>query len=108
MIVSHDTSEDPKLNYGNRKALELWEARSDQLIGMPSRKTAEPMHRDERAKMLAETGTNGYFKGYQGIRISLTGRRFFIENATIWNLVDKAGDAAGQAATFSEWEFLED
>lgn len=107
VIVSHDGAADPLLNYGNAKALELWEAEPSQLIGMPSRLTAEPVHRDERARMLAQTSEKGYSADYQGIRISLNGRRFRIHQATIWNLIDETGNPKGQAASFDTWTFLE-
>lgn len=106
VIVSHDTSADPLLNYGNRMALQLWETTPEILIGMPSRKTAEPVHRDERARMLAQTGDRGYSADYQGIRISTSGRRFHIRQAIIWNLVDAEGQPAGQAASFDSWEYV--
>jgi len=49
---------------------------------------------------------NGFIDDYSGIRISLNGRRFRINQATVWNVLDEAGAYAGQAATFSSWEFL--
>lgn len=49
VVVSHNTAEDPILNYGNETALRLWEADLETLTAMPSRKTAELVHRDERA-----------------------------------------------------------
>ncbi len=70
---------------------------------MPSRKTAEPVHRDERARMLELTRQQGYIDDYRGVRISAAGRRFRIERAIVWNLVDATGQPAGQAATFAEW-----
>jgi hypothetical protein len=106
VLVSHGTEADPLLNFANRRALELWEADLATLIGTPSRKTAEPMHRDERAQMLERTRRDGYVDDYRGVRISMTGRRFLIERATIWNVVDANGDFAGQAAAFSEWTWL--
>jgi hypothetical protein len=106
VLISHGTEADPLLNFANRRALELWETDLATLIGTPSRRTAEPMHRDERAQMLERTRRDGYVDDYRGIRISITGRRFLIELATIWNLVDAAGDYAGQAAMFSEWTWL--
>jgi hypothetical protein len=42
----------------------------------------------------------------QGVRVSRTGRRFLVSNATVWNLTDELGRAAGQAATFSTWKNL--
>ncbi len=107
VVVSHGTQSDPILNYGNRTALKLWEISIEQLRQTPSRLTAEPLHRDERARLLERTTRQGYVDDYQGIRIATTGRRFRIHRATVWNLRDSAGAFAGQAATFSEWEFLE-
>ncbi|MBI1346405.1 MEKHLA domain-containing protein [bacterium] len=107
VVVSHGTQADPILNYGNQTALTLWEMDIPTLLQTPSRYTAEPMHRDERAQLLERTSRDGYVDDYQGIRISSTGRRFRIDRATVWNLVDAAGQRVGQAATFSEWQFLE-
>lgn len=106
VVVSHGTEADPILNYGNRAALELWEMDLATLRQTPSRLTAEPMHRDERARLLERTTRDGYVDDYQGIRISSRGRRFRIAQAIVWNLLDAAGRPAGQAATFSQWEFL--
>ena len=77
------------------------------LIGMPSRKTAEPVHRDERAQLLKRTREHGFIDGYSGIRIASTGRRFEVHRATVWNVVTAAGEHVGQAAAFSEWTFLD-
>ena len=106
VVVSHGTQADPILNYGNRRALDLWEIDLPTLLQTPSRQTAEPMHRDERAKLLERTTRDGYVDDYQGIRVSTTGRRFRIEQAIVWNLVDAAGNCVGQAATFSEVTYL--
>ena len=69
----------------------------------PSRLTAEPMHRDERARLLERTCRDGYVDDYSGIRISQSGRRFRVEQAIVWNLVDAAGHLRGQALTFDTW-----
>jgi hypothetical protein len=106
VVVSHGNEADPVLNYGNRKALELWETDFAALTAMPSRLTAEPMHRDERAQLLERTTRDGFVEDYRGIRISAKGRRFFIERAVVWNLDDGEGNRLGQAATFERWEFL--
>jgi MEKHLA domain-containing protein len=106
VVVSHGTQPDPILNYGNRVALELWEMPIETLLETPSRLTAEPLHRDERARLLERTSRNGFVDDYQGIRISSTGRRFRIDQATVWNLQDATGQYVGQAATFSQWQFL--
>ena len=106
VVVSHGTEADPILNYGNAAALALWEMDFATLTRTPSRLTAEPVHRDERARLLERTLRDGYVDDYAGIRISSTGRRFRIEQAVVWNLVDAAGVHRGQAATFDRWTAL--
>jgi hypothetical protein len=106
VVVSHGTQADPIFCYGNALALQLWELTWAELTSMPSRLTAEPMHRDERAQLLARTTRDGYVDDYRGIRISKSGRRFRIDQAIVWNVLDEAGNYAGQAATFSQWEYL--
>ena len=107
VVVSHGTEADPVLNYGNAAALALWEMDLATLTRTPSRLTAEPVHRDERARLLERTLRDGYVDDYAGIRISSTGKRFRIEQAIVWNLVDSAGIRHGQAATFDRWTPLE-
>ncbi|QQL45200.1 MEKHLA domain-containing protein [Sulfuriroseicoccus oceanibius] len=106
MVASHDGGGDPVLTYGNRTALELFEMTWDEFTSTPSRFTAEPPNRDERAELLRQVTENGFIDNYSGIRISKTGRRFRIQRATVWNVTDTNGNPAGQAATFSNWEWL--
>jgi hypothetical protein len=106
VLVSHGIEDDPLLNYGNRMALRLWELSWDELIRTPSRLTAEPVNRAERKGMLEQARTNGHIRDYRGVRISKSGRRFLIEHAVVWNVVDSTGYRLGQAATFSDWRFL--
>jgi hypothetical protein len=105
-VVSGGAEGDQILNYGNKTAMELWEMDWDTLTRTPSRLTAEPMHRDERAEFLRRVRERGFIDDYSGIRISNKGRRFRIAQATVWNVTDADGKYAGQAATFSKWEFL--
>ncbi len=106
VIASHGTESDPVLNYGNARALELWEADWPSFTSMPSRLTAEPMNREERASMLARVTADGYIDDYAGIRISTKGTRFKIHRATVWNLIDAEGERRGQAVVFSDWSPL--
>ena len=106
VLVSHGTQVDPILNYGNAAALALWEMPWEELTRTPSRLTAEAPNREERARLLAAVTANGFIDDYSGIRISKTGRRFRIAQATVWNLLDERGIYCGQAAMFSRWEFL--
>ena len=101
--LSHGTEADPILNYGNETTLTLWEVTADQLIVMPSRLTAEPANREARARFLEQTTQQGFVTGYSGVRISSSGRRFKIENATVWSLADFPGQPLGQAAIFDRW-----
>ena len=103
VVVSHLDSEDPILNYGNRQALDLWEMTWPEFTATPSRLTAEPMNRDERVRMLHQAAAHGFVTDYRGVRISRTGRRFLVERATVWNVLDEHGNRRGQAATFSHW-----
>lgn len=108
VVLSHDAAPDPLLTYGNRAALELFALSWEELIRMPSRLTAEAPDRAERARLLAAVAARGCIDDYSGVRISRTGRRFWIECATVWNLTDENGRRCGQAATFREWRFVAD
>jgi MEKHLA domain len=103
VVVSHGMEPDPILNYGSQTALDLWELSWDQFIKTPSRLTAEPDERAERERMLVQAKTNGYIDGYRGVRISSTGRRFLVEEALVWTVIDSTRQPIGQAATFSRW-----
>lgn len=103
VVVSHGGEPDPILNYGNRIALDLWEVTWEDLCRMPSRLTAEPVNQAERARMLADAQIHGHIADYRGVRISKTGRRFLVEQAVVWNVLNAEGKTVGQAATFSQW-----
>ena len=106
VVVSHGTQANPILNYGNQTALNLWELNWERLTRMPSRETAEPMHRDEREQFMARVRRDGFLSDYEGIRIASSGRRFRIQNALIWNILDEKKSVCGQAATFSTWTYV--
>ena len=108
VVVSHGTEVDPVLNYANATALRLWKISISTLLETPSRMTAEAMHRDERAELLERTTRDGYVDDYRGIRIATDGQRFLIDRATVWNLSDKSGHYAGQAAAFDQWTTLDE
>ena len=106
VVASHGLQDDPVLNYGNQTALDLWEMGWGAFTQTPSRLTAEPVNRDERARMLQQAQIQGYISDYRGVRISRTGKRFLVEQATIWTIQKPDGTALGQGATFSDWKFL--
>jgi hypothetical protein len=77
----------------------------EELTRTASRLTAEAPEREERARLLAAVTRHGFIDDYSGVRISKSGRRFRISEATVWNLVNEAGARCGQAATFSTWNY---
>jgi hypothetical protein len=102
-IVAHGIEPDPIFFFGNETALRLFEMSHEAFTRLPSRLSAEPLARDERARLLAQVTQRGIIEDYAGIRISATGRRFRIANAAVWNLTDAHGHPAGQAASFTDW-----
>lgn len=100
VVVAHGTEPDPVFFFGNRRALEAFETDVESFTRMPSRFSAEAPLRDERQALLNRVSANGFIDDYAGIRISATGRRFRIERAVVWNLIDGEGGIHGQAARF--------
>ena len=105
-LVSHDNVDDPVFNFGNRTALELFELSWEEFTKLHSRESAEPVNREDRTRLLKRVTENGFIDDYSGIRISSTGKRFEIRDATVWNVIDNEGIYRGQAAYFDKWDFL--
>ncbi len=107
VVLAHDGDvHDPLLTYANAAALRLWRRSWAQMVGMPSRLTAEPAERPERARLLASAWRQEAISGYHGIRIDSSGRRFAISGARLWTLRDPDGHPRGQAAAFARWWWL--
>ena len=106
-LASHGLENDPILNYGNLCALNLFAMDWETFTSTPSRYTAEEPNRDERERLLKNVTEKGYIDDYSGVRISADGKRFRIDQATVWNVFDLNGEKIGQAATFSEWSYLD-
>jgi len=105
-LVSHGIESDPIFNYANPTALELFEMDWAAFTKLPSRLSAEAMEREARARLLARVMVHGFVDDYSGVRISSTGKRFMVKNATVWNLADEIGAYYGQAALLKEWTYL--
>lgn len=105
-LLAHNTASDPVFIYGNRVAQQLFEYEWDELVGLPSRLSAEAPDRNQRERFLEEVHRQGFITGYRGIRISKSGKRFWIENATVWQLTDAQGKYYGQAAVLPKATFL--
>jgi PAS domain S-box-containing protein len=97
-ILAHDTAADPIFVYGNRTAQELFGYSWGELTVLPSRLSAEAPHRGERADFLRRVSQDGFVEGYRGMRITKSGKRFWIEGVTVWQLTDDQGVHRGQAA----------
>ncbi len=100
-VVAHGTEADPVFFFGNRAALAAFDSDAAAFTAMPSRLSAEAPLRDERQRLLDRVTRDGFIDDYAGVRISATGRRFRIDGAMVWNLVDPCGELHGQAATFT-------
>jgi hypothetical protein len=100
-VVAHGVEADPVFFFGNGAALSAFECDAEEFTVMPSRLSAEALQRDERQTLLDRVTREGFIDDYAGVRISATGRRFRIERAVVWNLIDSGGYRHGQAATFS-------
>lgn len=61
-----------------------------------------------RQELLDAVRQNGFIANYSGVRISSKGKRFRLQDATVWDVRDEQGVLCGQACTFarSKVEFL--
>lgn len=99
-VLAHDGGEDPRFVYANRAAQACFEYGWDDIVGLPSRLSAEAPERAERQRLLEAVTRQGFVAGYAGVRITRTGRRFRIADGVIWQLAETDGTIRGQAATF--------
>ena len=97
-LLAQDTSLDPLFVYANLAAQRHFEYSWQEFMGMPSRLSAEPQNQDQRQAFMDSVLEQGYVSGYQGWRIAKSGRRFLIQDVTVWNMVDADGALRGQAA----------
>jgi hypothetical protein len=102
-VLAHSTDPDPIFIYGNKTAQTCFEYSWDELTSLPSRLSAEEHSREERQRLLDSVKRHGFASGYRGLRIAKSGRRFWIENVTVWQLVDRGGVLRGQAAVYRQW-----
>ncbi|WP_088344126.1 MULTISPECIES: MEKHLA domain-containing protein [Rhodomicrobium] len=102
-VLAHNTDADPRFIYANRAAQACFEYDWDAFTALPSRLSAEPSSQEDRQRLLDRVRLQGFAAGYRGLRIAKSGRRFWIEDCTIWQLIDDHGEMRGQAATFPRW-----
>lgn len=102
-VLAHDTDPDPRFIYANTAAQTCFEYDWDTFVQLRSRFSAEAPDREERRRLLDAVTRDGFATGYRGLRVAKTGRRFWIEDGTVWQLFDTAGNLHGQAAVFRRW-----
>lgn len=103
-VVAHDTAPDPRFIYANRTAQACFEYAWDEIVGLPSRLSAQEQERTGRLRLLDRVRREGIVRGYRGLRIAKFGRRFWIDGGVIWQLSDAQGVLKGQAALFTSWQ----
>lgn len=96
-LLAHNTAADPVFIYGNKAAQRRFEYDWDEITRLPSRLSAEAPNREERQRLLERAQVFGFEIGVKGVRITRTGKRFMIEQATLWQLTDDEGKLHGQA-----------
>jgi hypothetical protein len=102
-VLAHDGTTDPRFIYANRTAQACFEYGWDEIVGLPSRLSAEAPARGERQALLDRVTRDGFAAGYAGVRVAKSGRRFWIEDGVVWRLLRADGSSAGQAASFPSW-----
>jgi hypothetical protein len=99
-LLAHDGTADPRFVYANLSAQRCFEYAWSELVGLPSRLSALPDAREERATLLLAVARNGFATGYRGLRVAKSGRLFWIEEVTVWNVLDARDRFLGQAASY--------
>jgi hypothetical protein len=102
-LLAHNTESDPRFIYANITAQRWFEYPWEEFVQLRSRFSAEPGDRSERQRVLEGVAEKGYVSGYRGVRVARSGRRFWIENGVIWQLLDAQGKYHGQAALLESW-----
>lgn len=100
-VLAHDTSPTPLLDWANLAAARAFDATPETLLGRPSADTAPAEAVAERRALFDVLARQGFVTGYSGVRISLTGRRFIIDDVSVFALTDEAGHPAGHAAVIA-------
>jgi hypothetical protein len=102
-VLAHNTDPDPTFIYGNKTAQKCFEYSWEELTTLRSRLSAEENERAERQRLLDLVKRQGFAAGYRGVRVAKSGRRFWIDDAVVWQLIDRGGVLHGQGAVFRQW-----
>lgn len=102
-LLVHDTSPDPLFVYANRTAQRLFGYSWDEFVGLPSRLSAGVQDREARRVFMQSVLRDGYADNYRGPRIRSDGQVFWLEDATVWNVLGTGTSVVGQAAVIRRW-----
>lgn len=97
-VLAHDRQPDPLCIYANAAALAAFELTLAEAPAYATSRTVEPAAREERRGALDRADEVGLVRGYSGVRVSTSGRRFRIHDGRIWTVLDDDGHRVGQAA----------
>ena len=97
-VLAHDTSPAPLIDWANLAAGRAFDATPESLLGRPSADTAPADAVADRRALFDTLAARGFVTNYSGVRVSLAGRRFVIEDVTVFEVTDAAGRPAGHAA----------
>jgi MEKHLA domain len=114
-VLSHGTQNDPIYNYFNRAALEQFEYPENEIYQIPSRCSAPATAQGERDAVMQKivgkeeeeansTNNNDSSKNCivieNGLRVTKGGRKFWLKDVLLWNVLNNAGERVGQTALF--------
>lgn len=103
-----DLSQKPVFVFANHAAAKLWGLRLEEFIGMDSSKTAEAQEQTGRNELLQIVEERGFIDNYSGIRVDSQGRRFYIEDACVWQVfASSPSQKIGQAVKFERWHYID-
>ena len=102
-LLVHNVAADPRFVYANRIAQVCFGYGWHEITCLPSRQSAAPSDQAERQRLIEAVTRKGFATGYRGLRTARSGRRFWIEDVTMWQLVDTSGTLRGQAAAYGHW-----
>jgi hypothetical protein len=106
-LLAHEGGTDPRFIYANAAAQACFGYSWDEFTRLPSRLSAEAPDRSERQRLLDVVARDSFIDDYRGIRVAKSGRRFWIERAAVWELIDEFDFRHGQAAMFRTWRDVE-
>ena len=106
-LLAHDGAADPRFVYANATAQACFGYDREEFTRLRSCLSAEAPDRSERQRLLDAVARDGFIDDYRGVRVAKSGRRFWIEQAAVWELIDEVGARHGQAAVFRAWHDVE-